>query len=144
MLPRGEYIQPLYLFTIIISIAITLAMIVAGLKRSMQGTKISIKKLLLYLIYYLIVVSYLVHNSFSLGIPSYYIVPYGAILTASGLFSYLHSKKNLLFWIDNNSQKTFVKGGALIYISYVSALVLRIAINAVFIGFQEINFTESG
>ncbi len=40
--------------------------------------------------------------------------------------------------------KTFVKGGALIYISYVSALVLRIAINAVFIGFQEINFTERG
>ena len=119
-------------------------MIVAGLKRSMQGTKISIKKLLLYLIYYLMVVSYLVHNSFSLGIPSYYIVSYGAILAASGLFSYLHSKKNLLFWIDNNSQKTFIKGGALIYISYVSALVLRFAINAVFIGFEEINFTERG
>jgi hypothetical protein len=144
MLPRGQHIQSLYLFTIVISIAITLAMIVAGLKRSMQGTKISIKKLVLYLIYYLMVVSFRVYNSFSLGIPSYYIVPYGAILTVSGLFSYLHSKKNLLFWVDNNSQKTFVKGGVLMYISYVSALVLRIAINAVFIGFQEINFTESG
>jgi hypothetical protein len=119
-------------------------MIIAGLKRSIQGTKISTIKLVLYLIYYLIVVSFLVYNSFSLGIPSYYIVPYGAILTVSGLFSYLHSKKNLLFWIDNNSRSTFVKGGVLIYISYVSALVLRIAINAFFIGFQEINFTERG
>jgi hypothetical protein len=90
---RGQYIQPLYLFTIVISITITLAMIIAGLKRSIQGTKISIKKLVLYLIYYLIVVSFLVHNSFSLGIPSYYILPYGAILTVSALFSYLHSKK---------------------------------------------------
>jgi hypothetical protein len=119
-------------------------MIIAGLKRSIKGTKISIKKLVLYLIYYLMVVSFLVHNSFSLGIPSYYIVPYFAVLAASGLFSYLHSKRNLLFWTDDNSQKTFVKGGLLVYISYVSALVLRIAINAVFIGFQEINFTESG
>ena len=144
ILLRGKYIKPVYLFTIIISITITLTMIIAGLKRSIQGTKISTKKLVLYLIYYLIVVSFLVYNSFSLGIPLYYIVPYGAILTVSGLFSYLHSKKNLLFWIDNNSRSTFVKGGVLIYISYVSALVLRIAINAVFIGFQEINFTERG
>ena len=79
-----------------------------------------------------------------MGYPLITSYPYGAILAASGLFSYLHSKKNLLFWTDNNSQKTFVKGGVLIYIWYVSALVLRIAINAVFIGFQEINFTERG
>jgi hypothetical protein len=61
----------------------------------------------------------------------------------SGYYSYWYSKRNLLFCRDNDNN-LYAKGGLLIYLIYISALVARIVINLVFIGYQEINFTESG
>jgi hypothetical protein len=51
----------------------------------------------------------------------------------------------MFFWrnrMDNNN--LYVKGGLLVYMIYISALMLRIAINLIFIGYQEISFTQSG
>jgi len=44
--------------------------------------------------------------------------------------------------IDND--KLYVKGGLLIYLIYISALIIRIIINLIFIGYQEISFIQSG
>jgi hypothetical protein len=65
------------------------------------------------------------------------------IVILTGYYSYWYSKKNLLFWRDNDNN-LYVKGGLLIYLIYITALVVRIIINLVFIGYQEVNFTESG
>ena len=38
----------------------------------------------------------------------------------------------------------YVKGGLLVYIFYVAALSIRIAINLLFIGYQEVTFNQQG
>jgi hypothetical protein len=133
----------IYLSALIISLIITSIIIAIQLRKNLKGTKINIKKSTIFLIYYILIVSFLIYNSFSTGVPLTYILPYVMIIILSGYYSYWYSKRNLLFWRDNDNN-LYAKGGLLIYLIYITALVVRIAINLVFIGYQEVNFTESG
>jgi hypothetical protein len=133
----------IYLSALIISLIITPIIIAIQLRKNLKGTKINIKKSTIFLIYYILIVSYLIYNSFSTGVPLTYLLPYVMIIILSGYYSYWYSKRNLLFWRDNDNN-LYAKGGLLIYLIYITALVVRIVINLVFIGYQEVNFTESG
>ena len=138
-----NHISIIYLSALIISLTITSIIIATQIKKNLRGTKINIKKSTIFLIYYILIVSYLIYNSFSIGVPLTYLIPYGMIVILSGYYSYWYSKKNLSFWKDSDNN-LYVKGGLLIYLIYITVLVVRIAINLVFIGYQEVNFTESG
>jgi hypothetical protein len=133
----------IYLSALIISLIITSIIIAIQLRKNLKGTKINIKKSTIFLIYYILIVSFLIYNSFSTGVPLTYLLPYVMIIILSGYYSYWYSKRNLLFWRDNDNN-LYAKGGLLIYLIYITALVVRIVINLVFIGYQEVNFTESG
>jgi hypothetical protein len=54
----------------------------------------------------------------------------------------VHSKKSLLFWKQDSSH--YVKGGLILYFLYVVALSIRIAINFLFIGYQEVMLNQQG
>lgn len=131
----------IYLSALIISLIITSIIIAIQLRKNLKGTKINIKKSTIFLIYYILIVSYLIYNSFSTGVPLTYLLPYVMIIILSGYYSYWYSKRNLLFWRDENNN-LYAKGGLLIYLIYITALVVRIVINLVFIGYQEVSFTE--
>ncbi len=139
-----NFISIIYLSVFIISLIITSIIITIRLKKTLKGTKINIRKSTIFLIYYILVVSYLVYNSFFTGVAISYLIPYVSIAILSGCFSYWYSKRNLLFWKDKIDNNLYVKGGLLIYLLYISALTVRIIIDLIFIGYQEINFTESG
>jgi hypothetical protein len=74
--------------------------------------------------------------------PIIYVIPYAITGALSTYFSYMHSKKKLLFWMQESSP--YVKGGLFLYILYVVALSVRIAINFLFIGYQEVTFDRQG
>ncbi len=131
----------IYLSALIISLIITSIIIAIQLRKNLKGTKINIKKSTIFLIYYILIVSYLIYNSFSTGVPLTYLLPYVMIIILSGYYSYWYSKRNLLFWRDEDNN-LYAKGGLLIYLIYITALVVRIVINLVFIGYQEVSFTE--
>ncbi|HEY0579979.1 MAG TPA: hypothetical protein VGC75_04670 [Candidatus Nitrosocosmicus sp.] len=139
-----NYISISYLSALIISIVITSIVITIRLKKNLQGTKINIRKSTLFLIYYTTVVSYLIYNSFSIGVSVTYLIPYVLIVIFSGFFSYWYSKASLLFWREKIDNNLYVKGGILIYLVYILTLIVRIIINLIFIGYQEISFTEEG
>jgi hypothetical protein len=134
----------IYPLVFIISITITLIIIVIQLKKNLKGIKINKKKSTISLIYYTLIVSYVIYNSFVTGIPIIFLIPYILLAIVAGFFSYCYSKRNLVFWHDNKENKAYVKGGLLIYLLYISALIIRIAINFILIGYQEISFTQSG
>jgi hypothetical protein len=123
---------------------ITLLIITIRLKKNLQGTKINIRNSTLILIYYTTVVSYLIYNSFSIGVSVTYLIPYALIVIFSGFLSYWYSKVSLLFWRDKIDNNLYVKGGISIYLVYILTLIVRIIINLIFIGYQEISFTEEG
>jgi hypothetical protein len=115
----------------------------------MQGTKVSVKKTIIFSAYYLAIASFLVYNSFLIGsVPFAYAVPYSAIAVASGYGSYKYSKRILSFWKlstkgdENSSSTIYSKGGLAIYLLYIVALIVRSAINFIFIGSEKFYFNN--
>ena len=114
-----------------------------------QGTKVSVKKTIIFSAYYLAIASFLVYNSFLVSsVPFAYAVPYSAVVVASGYGSYKYSKRILSFWKsstngdENSSSTIYAKGGLAIYLLYIVALIVRIAINFIFIGSEKFYFNN--
>ena len=125
--------------------------IILRARKAVQGTKVDIKKTIIFSVYFIAIASFLVYNSFLVGdIPFVYIVPYFAIAVTATYCSYIYSKTALSFWelpaTSNNkssSTMTYAKGGLSIYILYVVALTIRIAINFLFIGSNKLYFNNN-
>ena len=109
----------------------------------LQGTKISIRKSILFSAYYIAITSFLIYNSFSLAVPVTYAIPYALAALISTYISYEYSKRSLLFW-KQDSINVYVKGGIALYLLYVIALSIRIAIDFLFIGYQEVTLNQQG
>jgi hypothetical protein len=140
-----SHISFIYILSLIITLTITSFLILRQLIKNLKETKVNLKKSTIYLIYYILIVFYLLYSSFLSSVPLIYIIPYIVITIISGFCSYEYSKRQMTCWknrIDND--KLYVKGGLLIYLIYISALIIRIVINLIFIGYQEISFTQSG
>ena len=138
----SAYISTIYVAAFVISFAITSILIVIRIRKVLQSTKISIRRLILFSAYYIIIACYLIYNSLSLDMPITYVIPYAIAGALTTYISYKHSQKSLLFWMQDSSP--YVKGGLLVYIFYVAALSIRIAINLLFIGYQEVTFNQQG
>jgi hypothetical protein len=139
-----SYISAITPLVFIISLITMSLIIIIQIKKNLKGTKINKKKSTIYLLYYILIVFYIIYNSFLTGLPIILLIPYIFTIIFSGFFSYWYSKRNLVFWQDKIESNIQVKGGLLIYLLYVSALIIRIAISFILIGFQEINFTPTG
>jgi hypothetical protein len=138
-----DYIIAIYVVTFITSFVITSIIIVIRIRKVLQGTKISIRKSILFSAYYIVITSFLIYNSFLLAVPVTYAIPYALAALLSTYISYVYSKRSLLFW-KQDSINVYVKGGIALYLLYVIALSIRIAINFIFIGYQEVTLNQQG
>jgi hypothetical protein len=133
---------------LIFTFAITIIIVIFRIKKVMQGTKVSVKKTIIFSAYFLAIASFLVYNSFLIGsVPFTYAVPYSAVVVASGYGSYKYSRRILSFWKlstkgDENSSTIYSKGGLAIYLLYIVALIVRTAINFIFIGSEKFYFNN--
>jgi hypothetical protein len=134
---------------LIVTFAITIIIIIFRIRKVVQGTKVSVKKTIIFSAYYLAIASFLVYNSFLIGsVPFVYAVPYSVVVVASGYCSYKYSKRIVSFWKlstngdENSSSTIYVKGGLAIYLLYVVALIVRSAINFLFIGSEKFYFNS--
>jgi hypothetical protein len=133
---------------LIFTFAITIIIVIFRIKKVMQGTKVSVKKTIIFSAYFLAIASFMVYNSFLIGsVPFTYAVPYSAVVVASGYGSYKYSRRILSFWKlstkgDENSSTIYSKGGLAIYLLYIVALIVRTAINFIFIGSEKFYFNN--
>ena len=110
----------------------------------------SVKKTIFFSAYYLAIASFLVYNSFLIGGVSFlYVIPYSAVVIAAGYGSYRYSKRVLSFWKlppsnSGNSATFYSKGGLVIYMLYVAALIVRTVINFIFVGSEKFYFSNHG
>jgi len=121
------------------TLVITTIIIILRIKKAIQGTKVNVKRIIIFSAYFLGITSFLVYNSFLIGnIPRVYTIIYFTIISGAVYWSYLYSKRTLSFskLLDSKNVKPtiYVKGGLSIYLLYVAALTIRIAINYLFIG----------
>ena len=128
------------------TLVFTTIIIIFRIKTAIQGTKVSVKKTIIFSAYFVAISSFLVYNSFLVGgVPVVYSVPYFAVVVVAAYCSYIYSKRTLSFSklpsYDGNSV-IYVKGGLSIFLLYIAALTIRIAINFLFIGSEKLYFND--
>ena len=121
--------------------------VVLRIRKAIHGTKVNVKKTIIFSAYFVAISSFLVYNSFLIGsIPFVYVIPYFVVVVAAIYCSYIYSKRTLSFLElpDSNSGNPaiYVKGGLSIYFLYVAALTIRVAINFLFIGSEKFYFNN--
>ena len=135
------------IFPLIFTFAITIIVIILRIRKVIEGTKVNVKKTVIFSVYLLAITSFLVYNSFFVGgVPFAYIIPYFVVIVAAVYYSYGYSKRTLSFWKlpsgDGSNSTIYTKGGISIYLLYVAALTIRIAINFLFIGSETFYFNN--
>jgi len=134
------------LFILLFTLVITTIIIIFRIKKAIQGTKVNVKKTIIFSAYFVAISSFLVYNSFSVGsVPVVYAVPYFAVVVAAAYCSYIYSKRTLSFLKlpnEDGISVIYVKGGLSIFLLYVAALIIRIAINFLFIGSEKLYFNN--
>lgn len=113
-------------------VAILLLIVIIRIRRVATGTKISKLRSAIYSVYYLGFAGLLIAGSFLTGVSPYYSVVYAAI-GAAGLYgAHRVIDKRLVFWRGPDGS-IYAKGGLGIYLVYVVALVVRVAIDLVYV-----------
>ena len=126
---------------------IIMIMIILRLRKAIQGTKVNVKRTIIFSAYFVAISSFLVYNSFLIGnVPIVYVIPYLAVVVAASYCSYRYSRRTLSFVkspnSDDGNSAVYVRGGLSIFLVYVAALTIRIAINFLFIGSEKLYFNN--
>jgi hypothetical protein len=134
-------------FSLIFTFVIITIISVLRIRRSIQGTKVNVKKTIVFSAYFVGITSFLVYNSFLIGsVAVLYVIPYFAVVIVTIYYSYIHSKRSLSFLKlpDSNGGNSaiYVKGGLSMYFLYVAALTIRVVINFLFIGSEKFYFNK--
>jgi hypothetical protein len=134
------------LYLLLFTLVTTTIIIIFRIKKAIQGTKVNVKKTIIFSAYFVSISSFLVYNSFLVGgVPVVYAVPYFAVVVAAAYCSYIYSKRTLSFSklpSYNGNSVIYVKGGLSIFLLYIAALTIRIAINFLFIGSEKLYFNQ--
>ena len=134
-------------FPLIFTFVIITIISVLRIRRSIQGTKVNVKKTIVFSVYFVAITSFLVYNSFLIGsVAVLYVIPYFAVVIVTIYYSYIHSKRSLSFLKlpDNKGGDStiYVKGGLSMYFLYVAALTIRVVISFLFVGSERFYFNK--
>ena len=135
------------LYLLLFTLVITTIIIIFRIKNAIHGTKVNVKKTIIFSAYFVAISSFLVYNSFLIGnVPIVYVIPYLAVVVAASYCSYRYSRRTLSFVkspnSDDGNSAVYVRGGLSIFLVYVAALTIRIAINFLFIGSEKLYFSN--
>ena len=75
------------LFSLIFTFVIITIISVLRIRRSIQGTKVSVKKTIIFSVYFVAITSFLVYNSFLIdSVTVQFIIPYFTVVIVAFLF----------------------------------------------------------
>lgn len=125
-------------FIVILVLIITLRMF-----RTFNGMRFSQGRTIFYISFYFIFSGFIVSTSFIEGVPTYYAIPDAVVCLAAGAWSYKFSDGRFKFW-QNQDGSIYFKGGVIIYLVYIAALVARLGADYVFVGSAMFSFSPAG
>jgi hypothetical protein len=132
-------------FSLIFTFVIIIIISVLRIRRSIPGTKVNVKKTIIFSAYFVAITSFLVYNSFLIGsVAVLYVIPYFAVVIVTIYCSYTYSKRSLSFlkYSNDGNSAIYVKGGLSMYFLYIAALTIRVVINFLFIGSERFYFNK--
>lgn len=110
--------------------------------RSYRGIRFSYASTIFVAIFYVAIGSVFSIGSFFEGVPAFFALPYVLVIVASAIWSYRFTDKRISFWRGGDGGVYF-KGGIVLYLIYIVALVVRIAIDLVVIGPSFMDFSPA-
>ncbi|MGB6590352.1 MAG: hypothetical protein WBE68_02455 [Candidatus Nitrosopolaris sp.] len=132
-------------FSLIFTFVIIIIISVLRIRRSIPGTKVNVKKTIIFSAYFVAITSFLVYTSFLIGsVAVLYVVPYFVVVIVTIYCSYTYSKRSLSFlkYSNDGNSAIYVKGGLSMYFLYIAALTIRVVINFLFIGSERFYFNK--
>lgn len=102
----------------------------------MRGIRVSRVRAIGLSAYFLGFSIYSIYTSFVLGVPAFFAAAYLVIFSAAAYFSYGYSKSHISFWKKHDGS-IWTKGGTVVMIFYIAALVSRIVLSFVVGGASE-------
>jgi len=134
-------------FSLIFTFVIIIIISVLRIRRSIQGTKVNVKKTIIFSAYFVAITSFLLYNSFLIGsVAVLYVIPYFVVVIVTIYYSYIYSKRCLSFLklpdSKGGNSAIYVKGGLSMYFLYIAALTIRVVINFLFIGSERFYFNK--
>jgi hypothetical protein len=109
-----------------------LIVVVLRIRRIINGTRISKVRSILFSMYYVAFASLFMAGSFFSGVPVYYAAVYLAV-GAAGLYgAHRGVNRRLVFWKGGDGS-IYAKGGIVVYLIYVGALVVRLSIDLIYV-----------
>ncbi len=123
-------------------IAIILLFVIARIRSNIVGVRVALGRTLLTCCVLSLFSLLLILDSFVSGVPVYMLAPYAAVAAASGAVSFRIVGNRLLFWKDSTGT-VFYNWVLAVYLVYVVALAVRIAVELYFFGPQFFSFGSS-
>jgi hypothetical protein len=86
-------------FLLIFMFSIMAFIIILRFRKAIRGTKVDVKKTIIFSVYFIAVAFFFIYTSFLIGIvPFVYFVPYFAVAVTAVYCSYSYSKRAVSFW----------------------------------------------
>ena len=112
--------------------AIIFILIAIRIRRIIYGTRISKLRSLVYSVWYVVFAGLLISSSFLTGVSVYYAGIDAAIYVAALFAAHRAIDSRLVFWRGADGS-IWAKGGTIIYMIYVLGLVVRLAIDFIYV-----------
>ena len=130
--------------SVYIFLGVLILLVIRRFSRVIRGAKVSRGRTIAFSVYYLGFASLLIAVSvFSGGVSAVYLVLYALVGVVGVYGSYVFSDARIGFWKAADGS-IYYKGAIVVYLIYIVGLIVRIAIDLVFIGPQAFAFSSSG
>lgn len=127
----------------LVFIVILVLIITVRMFRTFNGMKFSQARTIFYIAFYFAFSGLIVSTSFIEGVPTLYAIPDAVVGLAAGAWSYKFADKRFKFW-QSQDGSIYFKGGVIIYLVYIAALVARLGADYVFVGSSMFSFVPVG
>ncbi|MDG6911056.1 MAG: hypothetical protein JRN18_01750 [Nitrososphaerota archaeon] len=117
---------------ILIVVALVLVRVSRRVLASHKGTAFSISRTYIYTAVYILIGVAFSALSYAEGVPYLVALPEAALAAVAAAGSYFYSDRRIVFWKEGET--LYFRGGVVIYLVYLVALVARLALDVAFLG----------
>jgi hypothetical protein len=129
--------------TIFLTFAIIILLVISRIFRNMRGVKVSEGRTIGYIIFYFAFGGFFISSSFFEGVSYFYAIPDVGMMMLAAYLSYKFADRRITFWKGSDGS-IWYKGGVIIYLIYVIALIARLSVDFLVIGPSAFSFSFNG
>jgi hypothetical protein len=126
----------------LIFVAIIVLLVVSRIFRNLRGIKVSEGRTIFYIIFYFVFGGIFIALSFFEGVSYLYLIPDVAAAVFAFYSAYHFADRRIKFWKGPDGS-IWYKGGIVIYLIYVVALIARLAVDFLVIGPSAFSFSRT-